>query len=1026
MNCPICGANAPIFLCKNCEANNDRINSWFSTFKSNVLAKETKISLYLSKFTIEGEGYIGIEKVYDSENSHKSEKVVTQVAHKSGCETFEFALVHVVDVTTSRFNGQQGLLIKLTQKVDHFIEDISLYLPGLPNADEIADIIRITAEEAKERSLVKKQEYQLIKAKEDAEFFLKKYNEYIEKADFPSFNVKLEDNNLKGFYLDRDKNLVFLDICGVERIVHTAYIPFENINYYREISTRPKVCKEKKGYFGGCFLETDFDIDRALHDYVLLNLPGRVSNNVPVLPDVEHTFPIMTQAKHADEGNMVINYYNPKLRENFELELPHRAYNYFQQFYPELDLVYLEEEESTRQAIADKEAAEAKAILDAEKEKALKEAEEIKQLAAKTKAAALREAQEAQEAFRKAEETKFAAFKEAQAAKSAALREAQEAREAAIKEAEIAKEAAIKEAEIAREQALKETEKIKEQALKEAKEAALKEAEETKAAALAHAEEAKAAALKEAEEAKAAVLAEVQAARDAALKEAEEAKALALKEAEEARNAALKEAEEAKAAALAEAERLRLEAQQAIEDAERAKASAIAEAEAAKEATAIALAKAEETKASAIAEAEETKASAIAEAEETKAAALADAEETKASALAEAEETKASALAEAEETKAAALADAERTIVAAEIAKAEHLAFQTKTQEMQITFTENMAFLEAAIEAERIEREELARQEEERQRQLEMERQQEEERQRQLEIERQQEEERQRQLALERQQEEERKQKEAEEQARIEAEKLAAIQEQLRAQKEAEEQARLAEEERKRKLAEELLEEQRLRELEEQKALEQTRLEEERLAREEQKLRELEEQRALEKAREAAVAAAQDALADAKAEREALIQEANQEAEQVIKKSKFSLKTEKEKAAELENLAKELHAEASTNSKAERRSSLSLASEDNYHNYENAEDDVYQPTGDGVTGYQEDSEFEESLLNGADEELLLQSVHTEEPEDFDDENDTLELSEFEIKISKLKIMLAHDLITEEEFEQRKNELLMNF
>ena len=55
MNCPICGAESATLLCKNCEAKNDKINNWYSTFKSGMFGKETRISLYLSKFPMNRE-----------------------------------------------------------------------------------------------------------------------------------------------------------------------------------------------------------------------------------------------------------------------------------------------------------------------------------------------------------------------------------------------------------------------------------------------------------------------------------------------------------------------------------------------------------------------------------------------------------------------------------------------------------------------------------------------------------------------------------------------------------------------------------------------------------------------------------------------------------------------------------------------------------------------------------------------------------------------------------------------------------
>ena len=86
-------------------------------------------------------------------------------------------------------------------------------------------------------------------------------------------------------------------------------------------------------------------------------------------------------------------------------------------------------------------------------------------------------------------------------------------------------------------------------------------------------------------------------------------------------------------------------------------------------------------------------------------------------------------------------------------------------------------------------------------------------------------------------------------------------------------------------------------------------------------------------------------------------------------------------------------------------SSLTLAADDNYLNYENAEQDEYIP-GEGITGRLESDPNEGSLTMGEEEE-----------------EQAPELSDFEFKIRKLKIMLEHDLITEEEFKEMKKNLI---
>ena len=1097
MNCPICGAESVTLLCRNCEAKNDKINNWYSTFKSGMFSKETKISLYLSTFTIQGDGFIGIEKVFDpaedGASGQPTEKMMTQDATKVACESFEFCLVHVTDVSTVKFMGQQALLIQLQRKVDKFIEDVSVYLPGLPEPDEIAGIIQSASRDTKDRSSSKMEEYRLVKEKEDAEFFLHRYNEHIEKTNNPSLTIKLEDNNLKGIYINRDKDLVFLNISGVDRTVDVAYLPAKQINYFRKISYTPKAMPIKDGYFGGSFTEKTFDIPKALQNYVLLEMPGYQSTKVPVLPDVEHTFKKMGDAEyHNATNNIVLNYNNPKLRTNFEIELPAAALAFLSEHYADLDFKLMDQDYETRQVVAGVGTEEAIALLDEEKLNAIKETEAAKAQAEAEKAKALREAEEAKAAAlaeieaarREAEELKAAALAEVEAAKAAALAEAEEAKAAALRQAALEsisqKEIEAEEARIAAEEEEKRLEA----------ERLAKEEEERKA--------------REEEEAR------LEAERIA--KEEAERKA---REEEEARLEAERIAKEEEERKAREEEEARLEAERLAKEEEERKAREEAER----------LAREEEER-----KQREEEERLAREEEERKQREAEEQARLEAERIAREEEER-----KQREAEEQARLEAER-IAREEAKKAAEEARKKRAAEQQELFDQEMAALEAALAEEKEAREQAKREEEERIRKEQEEIQRNIERQKQAEeeaarkkaeeeaakaeaerkareeaerLEREADEER---IRLEKE-EEARKIAEAEEKARIaaeearkrEEEELAALEEELKAKKLAEEQAKKEAEE---KLHRELEEKARL-EAEEQARLEaeeQARLEAERLAKEaeekakeeaaQQALAEAEEQARLEaeeKARreaeaarlqaeqaseeeseglglniginagredddsvgfglnteeeesvgltgthievglgggdvasteqeslgldfnsfEAATQAAQEALADAQAERDALIKEANEEAEQVIKKSKFSLKTDEDREKEIieQEIARAKAEEdeiiARETAVAEGRgSSLSLAADDNYLKYESAPE-TYVHT-DGITGKLRDDSNEGSLTGGYSD---------------DEEESAPELSDFEFKIRKLKIMLEHDLITEEEYNEMKKNLI---
>ena len=84
MNCPICGAETTMKLCKNCEMKNESINNWYSTYKSIWNGKESKISLYLSQFMFEGAGFLALEKTSSLTQEIPAEEDILASDSKSG------------------------------------------------------------------------------------------------------------------------------------------------------------------------------------------------------------------------------------------------------------------------------------------------------------------------------------------------------------------------------------------------------------------------------------------------------------------------------------------------------------------------------------------------------------------------------------------------------------------------------------------------------------------------------------------------------------------------------------------------------------------------------------------------------------------------------------------------------------------------------------------------------------------------------------------------------------------------------
>ena len=83
-------------------------------------------------------------------------------------------------------------------------------------------------------------------------------------------------------------------------------------------------------------------------------------------------------------------------------------------------------------------------------------------------------------------------------------------------------------------------------------------------------------------------------------------------------------------------------------------------------------------------------------------------------------------------------------------------------------------------------------------------------------------------------------------------------------------------------------------------------------------------------------------------------------------------------------------------------------------------------SADGVTGRREE-EWDDGNLQELQETTteMTEEMTTEMTEEIETEELSPELSEFEFKIRKLKIMLEHDLITEDEFHSMKQDLLKN-
>lgn len=310
--------------------------NYYGEYRKGILRKKYLISLFIYETHITGTGF----RIFDGELSEER-------------LTFSVNLLDIIKIWKVKMDGEAMLRLDYygTSEVVGKLE-YSIVLPGISEMEEIIQMVTELKEKAKRKLQEKKeleeqekqQELQKMQKtkKEQEEFFKACYQFHILENQNPYYELQRGEASLACIYLDKEKNLNFLKIDGVNSEEVNTIIRFEQIHYYERAGTIHYVSETHGKYdsFGGRISGATFSESAALLSGLLLGPMGMMGGLLLTYEPSKIVFPrtslhIDSQIKEIDDRSVILNYYSEQKKQYMDIALPAGSYNFLQTYLPE-------------------------------------------------------------------------------------------------------------------------------------------------------------------------------------------------------------------------------------------------------------------------------------------------------------------------------------------------------------------------------------------------------------------------------------------------------------------------------------------------------------------------------------------------------------------------------------------------------------------------------------------------------------------------------------------------------------------
>lgn len=302
-------------------------------YKNGILGKKNKVTLYVYEKHIEGKGagyWDGKFHEYDCKSGYEYIKTVGEKdINGSECIAIEYMA-----------NQENGLFVTASNT-------ITVYFPNLENRETVVGCIERIRKDVNEALKIKKQQEWERKARrqieeqqykeECSQFFSKCYDFHIAANGNPYYELQNDDLFLACIYIDRQKNLNFLRIDGMNQEESNAYIPYEKIHYYEKAGSIHYITDINGTYtsFGGRITGGSVSKKAALLGGILLGPMGMaagavLTHNPKDIEMPQDSFEISSEVREIDDRSVILNYFSDNRQQYIDIELPADIYNFLQ------------------------------------------------------------------------------------------------------------------------------------------------------------------------------------------------------------------------------------------------------------------------------------------------------------------------------------------------------------------------------------------------------------------------------------------------------------------------------------------------------------------------------------------------------------------------------------------------------------------------------------------------------------------------------------------------------------------------
>ncbi len=309
------------------------VDAFYGEYRNGILGKKNKVILYAYEKHIEGKAaryWDGKFFEYDCELAYEHIKTIgVKYIEGSKCIEIEYMInqdnrVSVVSANT-----------------------ITVYFPNITNIEEaveciekIRKIVRDNLEAKKHRELEMKKQKQFEEQqhKEECEqYFQKCFDFHITNNNNPYYELQYDELFFACIYIDKQKNLNFLRIDGMNQEESNAYIPFEKIHYYEKAGSVHYATDINGTYssFGGRITGGNISKKATLLGGMLLGpmgmAAGAVLSHKPTNMEMpQSSFDISSEIQKIDDRSVILNYFSDNRQQYIDIELPADIYNFLQ------------------------------------------------------------------------------------------------------------------------------------------------------------------------------------------------------------------------------------------------------------------------------------------------------------------------------------------------------------------------------------------------------------------------------------------------------------------------------------------------------------------------------------------------------------------------------------------------------------------------------------------------------------------------------------------------------------------------